>query len=49
MQEDLYQKGHVAESMTYEEVREHLLRVSNAKAQFLKPTPMDIGGMEQGG
>ena len=43
MQDDLYRKGHVRESMSYDEVREHLLTVSNAKAQFGKPTPLNVG------
>ena len=36
-------KGDIDENQDYERLREMLMRRSNAKAQMIKPTPMDVG------
>ena len=45
LQENLYERGQVTEDLKYVDIRDHLLRLANAKAQLVKPTPMDVGWM----
>lgn len=46
LQDNLYERGHVTEYLTYEAVRELVIRISNNKQQRQQPTPMDIGAAD---
>ena len=38
LQDNLYERGQITESLTYEAVREHAIRISNNKQQLQQPT-----------
>ena len=48
LQDKLWESGAAQEDVTYREVKENLIGISNAKAEQVKPAPMEVGLVEGG-